>query len=116
MTYRRKFDIDVKNYSYQSKFDSEPSPGRKTRQGKEINSKTTPKPLKIDKIMKTRKTRQTSEFIDFSTSNMHFRSADAANQLNARRAGEIRMTRRAYILRYISSIRVIRQHPGGFFN
>ena len=40
---------------------------------------------------------KTSGFIDFSTSN-------------------IRMTRRAYILRYISSRRVIRRHIGEFFN
>ena len=38
---------------------------------------------------------KTSGFIDFSTSNMHFRSADAANHLNAR-PREIVLTRRAY--------------------
>ena len=63
-----KFDIHVKNYSYPWKLNSEPSPGRKTRQGIEINSKTTLKPLKIEKIMKSRKTRQNlriHRFFDF---------------------------------------------------
>ncbi len=36
---------------------------------------------------------------DFSMFNMHFRSADAANHLNARHQVEIRVTRRAYILK-----------------
>ena len=41
-----KFDIHVKNYSYPWKLNSEPSPGRKTRQGIEINSNH-PKTIKI---------------------------------------------------------------------
>ena len=53
-----KFDIDVKNYSYLCKLNSEPSPGRKTRQGIEINSKTILKLFEIEKIVKSRKTRQ----------------------------------------------------------
>ena len=53
---------------FQSFSDLEPPPGRKSRQGIEINSKTTLKPLKIEKIMKSRKTRQNLRihwFFDF---------------------------------------------------
>ena len=56
------------------------------------------------KLWNQEKHAKTSGFIDFSTSNMHFRSADAANHLNARPAGKSRVTHRAYILRYISSM------------
>ena len=78
-----------------AQIDSEAAPGRKSSHGVEIESQTTPKPLKIQKIRKSRITAKNAGFINFSTLNMHFRSADAANHLNAR-PREIVLTRRAY--------------------
>ena len=51
---------------------------------------------------------KTQGFIDFWFSNTHFRSADAANHLNALRA-ETRATRRAYLARMCMLDRVIRR-------
>ena len=49
------------------------------------------------------------------SSNMHFRSADAANNLNALRAGT-RVTRRAYLARMCMLDRVIRRRWGASLN
>ena len=52
---------------------------------------------KLRKSENIKKKRKNAGFIDFSSSNMYFRSADAANNLNARPQIRIRVTRRAYI-------------------
>ena len=52
---------------------------------------------KFEKFENQEKQRQNEGFINFSSLNMHFRSADAANHLNARRRVDNRVTRRAYI-------------------
>ena len=73
------------------------APGRKSSHGVDFESETTLKPCKIQKSRKYRNLPKTSGFIDFSMFKMHFRSADAANHLNARTQVKIRVTRRAYI-------------------
>ena len=52
---------------------------------------------KFEKFENREKQRKNEGFINFSSLNMHFRSADAANHLNARPQAEIGVTRRAYI-------------------
>ena len=52
---------------------------------------------KFRKLENTEKQPKTAGVIDFSMLKMHFRSADAANHLNARPQDKIRVTRRAYI-------------------
>ena len=61
--------------------DLRPPLGRKSSQEVEIESQTTSKPSKIQKIRKSRKTAQNCRKLDFSLFQMHFRSADAANHL-----------------------------------
>ena len=80
----------------QCQSDPEPPPGRKSRQGIEIYGETFSKSSKLEKFKKSRKTAETSGFINFAPSNMHFRSADAANHLNARPRDKIRVTRSIY--------------------
>ena len=77
--------------------DLRPAPGRKSSQEIKIDSQSISESPKIEKLDNEEKQPKTSGFIDFSTLNMHFRSADAANHLNARPRAEIRVTRRAYI-------------------
>ena len=70
---------EKKMMKIEAQIDLEAAPGRKSSHKVEIDSETIGKSSKIEKIKKPRETRQNSGFIDFSTSNMHFRSADAAN-------------------------------------
>ena len=52
---------------------------------------------KLRKSENREKQRKTAGNIDFLMFKIHFRSADAANHLNARPQAEIGVTRRAYI-------------------
>ena len=63
---------------------------------------------KFEKFENRGKQRKNEGFINFSSLNMHCRSADAANHLNALQ-GEARMTRRAYLARMCMLDRVIRR-------
>ena len=66
-----------------AQMDSEAALGRKSSHGVEIESQTTRKPLKIKKIRKSRKQRKTAGNDEILMFKIHFRSADAANHLNA---------------------------------
>ena len=52
---------------------------------------------RVVQVENREKQRKNEGFINFSSLNVHFRSADAANHLNARRRVDNRVTRRAYI-------------------
>ena len=57
-TWTQYEEENLNRHEIQRQSDLEAAPGRKLSRAIEIDSQTTPKPLKIEKIMKSRKTRQ----------------------------------------------------------
>ena len=80
-----------------AQIDLEAAPGRKSSHGVDFESQTASKPSKIEKINKSRKNSKTQGKLKFLMFEIYFRSADAANHLNARPWAEIGVNCRAYI-------------------